>query len=91
MATTPEQELQELKSELAGLKTDMQQIAETMAKLARATAEQGRERIMSATEHSRRQAKEALGVLEKEVEERPMTSLAIALGVGFVLGKLFDR
>ncbi|NGX15343.1 DUF883 family protein [Wenzhouxiangella sp. XN24] len=88
---TNSNELQELKSELASLKSDMADIGETLAKLARSSANEGRERVKEAASHSRDQARQTLGAFEKEVEERPMTSLAVALGMGFILGKLIDR
>lgn len=84
-------EIQELKAELASLKSDMADIGDTLAKLARSTANEGRERVKEAASYSRDQAKQTLGAFEKEVEERPMMSLAVALGIGFVLGKLIDR
>lgn len=91
MATNQDKELQDLKDELAKLKADMSSIADTMGKIARNSAEQGRERIKSAADQSRAQARESWGAFEKEVSERPMTSLAVALGLGFVMGKLLDR
>ena len=91
MATNTDTELQELRKELDGLKSDMADIAETIGKIARSSAEHGRERIRGAADYSRQQAKEALGTVEKEIEERPLTSLAVALGMGFILGKLIDR
>lgn len=91
MATSSNTEIQELKDELAGLKSDMAKITETLGKIARTSAEQGRERIKGAANYSREQARQTLGTFEKEVEERPLTSLAVALGMGFILGKLIDR
>lgn len=90
MATTSN-EIKELKAELASLRSDMANIGDTLAKLARATANEGREKVSDAAKYSRNQAEQTLGAFEKEVEERPMTSLAVALGMGFVLGKLIDR
>lgn len=84
-------EIQELKSELANLRSDMSDIGESLAKLARSSANEGRERVKDAANYSRNQARQSLGAFEKEVEERPMTSLAVALGLGFVLAKLIDR
>ncbi|MFU8896325.1 MAG: DUF883 family protein [Gammaproteobacteria bacterium] len=90
-AKHPDQEFKELQEELASLKSDMGDIADTLAKLAHNTAEQGRQRVKSAAEHSRAQAQATLGSFEKEIEERPMTSVAVALGIGFFMGKLFNR
>lgn len=91
MTTNTDREFKELRKELDGLKSDMGDIAETLGKIARGSAEHGRERIKGAADYSRQQAREALGTVEKEVEERPLTSLAVALGIGFVLGRFIDR
>lgn len=88
---TDTNEIKELKAELASLRSDMTDIGDTLAKMARSSASEGREKVKEATDYSRDQAKQAVGAFEKEVEERPMTSLAVALGIGFVLGKLIDR
>lgn len=84
-------DIQELKAELASLRSDMADIGDTLAKLARSTANEGREKVKDAANYSKDQASQTLGAFQKEVEERPMTSLALALGIGFVLGKLMDR
>jgi len=91
MATATEKELQELKSEFANLKGDLANIGETVARIAESAKEESRHRIRSAADASRQQARDTLSAFEHEVEERPMTSIAAALGVGFVLGRLFDR
>ncbi len=91
MATATEKDLKELKDEYASLKSDLSKISDTLTKLAHDGADEGRARIRSAVGHSRDQAKETLGTIEREIEERPVTSLAVAFGVGFVLGKIFSR
>lgn len=91
MATATEKELQELKAEFATLKDELANIGETVGRIAHSARDEGEQRIRSAASRSREQAKETLGAFEKEIEERPMTSIATALGIGFILGKLLDR
>lgn len=91
MATTQDKEIQDLKDELSKLRSEMADIAETTGNIARNAAAQGRERVKSAADQSRQQARESWETFGKEVSDRPMTSLAVALGVGFVMGKLLDR
>ena len=91
MSTSVENDLKELKSEYASLKSDIGEMSKTLSKLGRDGLAQGRDRVYSATEQSRERAKETWGKFEHEIEERPITSLAVALGVGFVLGKLLSR
>ncbi|MDT8408131.1 MAG: hypothetical protein RQ741_00900 [Wenzhouxiangellaceae bacterium] len=91
MATTTDKELQELREEFASLKSDITDIGKTVAQLARSKTSEGRERVRNVANQSREQARETWSAFEAEVEERPMTSLAIALGIGFLMGKLLDR
>lgn len=91
MATTTDKELQELKDEFATLKSELADIGDTVSRLARSATDEGRERVRRAADQSRQHARETWGAVEREVEERPMTSLAAALGIGFILGKLLDR
>lgn len=91
MATNAEKELQELKQEFATLREELAGIGKTVSNLAHSAADEGRDRVRSAAERSRQQARETWGAFEHEIEERPMTSIAVALGIGFILGKLLDR
>lgn len=91
MTTATEKDLKELRAEYASLKSDLSDMSETISKLAHDGAAEGRKRIRGAAKHSRDQARESWTAFEHEIEERPITSLAIALGVGFVFGKLLSR
>ncbi len=91
MATATEKELQELKKEFAALQGELSEIGKTVSQLARTATDEGRDRIRAAADQGREQARQTWSAFEKEVEERPMTSLAAALGIGFILGKLLDR
>lgn len=91
MTTATEKDLKELRAEYASLKSDLADMSETISKLAHDGAAEGRKRLKSAARQSRDQARESWGAFEHEIEERPITSLAVALGVGFVLGKLLSR
>jgi ElaB/YqjD/DUF883 family membrane-anchored ribosome-binding protein len=91
MATVTDKEVQELKDEIAALKKELSNIGDTVSNIARSAADEGKDRVRAAAEHSREQARQTWGAFEREVEERPMTSIAAALGIGFILGKLLDR
>lgn len=91
MATNTEKELQELKDEFSALKDELAGIGKTVSSLAHSVTEDGRGRVRDAAQRSRQQARETWGAFEHEVEERPMTSMAVALGIGFILGKLLNR
>jgi len=91
MATATDKEIQELRSELAELKDEFAEIGQTMRRIANSAKDEGKERLRSVADRSRDQASQTWGAFEKEVEERPMTSLAAAFGIGLLLGKLLDR
>lgn len=91
MTSNVEKDVEELKSEFSELKADMAKLADTLKKLYGDSADQGREQVKAAAERSGTQAREAVGAFETEIGERPLTSVAAAFGIGFVLGKLLDR
>lgn len=91
MATNAEKELQELKKEFAALKKELSGIGKTVSQLSHSAADEGRERLRDVADHSRQQARQKWDAFEHEIEERPMTSVAVALGIGFILGRLLDR
>lgn len=88
---TDEANTDELKAELARLKSDVAQLTDTMKDLAGQKANRGRASAAQAAENSREHARDALGNLGHEISERPLTSLATAFSVGFIIGKLMER
>ncbi len=91
MATATEKDLEELKSQYASLKSDLAEMSKSLSTLTRDGVAEGRKQVSEVADQAREQANETWGVLEKEIEERPITSLAVALGIGFVIGKLIAR
>lgn len=91
MATATDKELKELKDEFSALKSELSKISNTVSQLAKTATDEGRGRIRATAHQSREQARETWGAFEKEVEERPMTSIAVALSIGFILGRLLGR
>ncbi len=70
----------ELKEELASLREDISRIAETLQRLSGEQVADGRERV-----------RQAVGTVEDGIQHYPLTSLAAAFGVGFIIGKMLDR
>jgi len=88
-------ELNQLKSDIADLREDMASLVQAMKN---AGVEQGRqaydrayEKAREAGNSARQRADQAYGAFEREVEERPFTSVLAAFGTGFVVGMLLDR
>jgi len=91
MATSTDKELEQLKAEFANLRKELSTIGDTVGRIASSATEEGQQRVRSAADQTRQKAQEHWGAFEREVEERPMTSIAAALGIGFILGRLLDR
>lgn len=91
MATNVEKDVEELRKEFSELKSDVSKLTDTLKKLYGDTATEGRTRARQAAEHSRERARETVGAFEEEIGERPLTSIAAAFGIGFIIGKLLDR
>jgi ElaB/YqjD/DUF883 family membrane-anchored ribosome-binding protein len=95
MANNVDQEINQLKSDMAGLREDMASLVDTMKE---AGMEKGRQYYDSAYERARHageavseRAREAYSGFGKEVEDHPMASVLTAFGTGFVVGMLLDR
>jgi len=91
MATATDKELQQLKDDFSSLKDELAAIGETVGRIASNASEDGQQRVHEAAHRTRQHAQQTWGAFEREVEERPMTSIAAALGIGFILGRLLDR
>lgn len=91
MATNVDKDVEELKREFADLKADMSKLTETIRNLYDDSTSEGRDRAREAFQRSRERARESVGAFEEEIGERPLTSIATAFGIGFIIGKLLDR
>lgn len=88
----------DLNQEMDELKGDLNSLREDISSLVDAMREEGAERGRSAYRRAQRYKEEAReridGAQERlgqEIEERPMTSILTAFGVGFTVGMLLDR
>ncbi len=94
MATTNE-ELEQLKSDVATLREDMATLVDTIKQAGMEEGREAYERVQARAREAgadvRRRTSEAYGVVGREVEERPLTSILVAFGTGFVVGMLLDR
>jgi ElaB/YqjD/DUF883 family membrane-anchored ribosome-binding protein len=91
MANNSEKDIQELRNDIAKLKADFGEVAKTLRHITNEQVSRGREKVRESAERSRDRARETLDSFEHEIEDRPLTSIATAFGVGFILGKLLDR
>jgi ElaB/YqjD/DUF883 family membrane-anchored ribosome-binding protein len=90
-----ETEFDTVKDDIGKLRAD---IANLSASLSDATSDTVREQLSSirgridqAASDARDHGREVLGDLADHIEERPLTSILMAFGIGLLVGKLFDR
>jgi len=89
MATQASNE--ELQAQLTALRDDFAGLTKTLKDMSSAYADEGQARVKNAADRVQQQAKDSYGRVQNEVEAHPMSSVAIAFGVGLVLGKILDR
>ena len=92
----------DVEGEFGAVRQDLSKLREDIVNLSNAlkdiTSETVHERIDSLrggidrlTADAKVQSKQTLDDLAGHIEERPLTSVLIALGVGILVGRLFDR
>jgi ElaB/YqjD/DUF883 family membrane-anchored ribosome-binding protein len=91
MATATEKDLKELKNEYASLKSHLADMSHTLANLTSDSVAEGRKRVRKVGRKSRDRTREAVDAIESTIEDHPIASLAITLGVGFLVAKLLLR
>jgi ElaB/YqjD/DUF883 family membrane-anchored ribosome-binding protein len=93
---------QQLETELARLREDVSSLAGTVRDIAsdevQAAVEAIRSRVDTAATQARRAtrrvkagAQDAADAIEGAIEEHPFTSIAVALGLGFLIGAFLRR
>lgn len=90
MATTQNNQ-QELQEQLDALRKDFAELSGTLKEMTANYAREGEENVKAAAGQAQQQLKQSLCKAQQEVESRPYTSMAVAFGIGLLLGKLLDR
>jgi ElaB/YqjD/DUF883 family membrane-anchored ribosome-binding protein len=97
-----EKDYDALKNEISHLFDDLSGIAKTVTDLGKKEAGEARKVVEKEVEKKlgdlraklegfREQGKEAFSGIEKQVTENPWASIAAAVGVGYIIGKLLNR
>lgn len=81
------EDIQEIAEHLARLRKDLDNLVGSIGRTGTHQADHLREQA----DHLREQVTDALGAVGNAVKRDPLTSLAIALGIGFLLGILLRR
>jgi ElaB/YqjD/DUF883 family membrane-anchored ribosome-binding protein len=96
-----------VEQEFDALKNDVKKLGDDFANLARALldtaspdnilaklrelADRGSDEVGAAASALGKQGNDAIVSVGRQVRERPLTTILICLGLGFVIGKLIDR
>lgn len=106
METPPRSQLGQgwdnLKSDLGRIRDDLSEIAQALMDASKSEMSETRERLQSmaqqrletvrsALESAKGQGKSTTEMLQRTIEERPLVSIAVAFGVGMMLGSLMNR
>ena len=95
MATEIDSNLDTVKDDLGKLKADLSSLTTAFQGFAAETVRTKwngtQEKLDQWTERARSQSRESLEDLAEEIEDRPLTSILLAFGLGVLLGRLFDR
>ncbi|HVO16612.1 MAG TPA: hypothetical protein VMV26_15450 [Alphaproteobacteria bacterium] len=86
-----DKELTALRDDLSALKEDLAGLAASVGGVAAAGGRAAYDRVKDQAAKTRDQATRAAAAVGEEIEARPLTSVAIAFGAGFLLGKLLER
>lgn len=102
-ATTADikEDLQEIRADMERLRDDLAEVVRSMVAMSKSSAEGAKDRTVDelefrlgqmrgAYESTRRRARGAAESMHESLEERPVTSMMIAFGVGVAIGKLLS-
>lgn len=88
-------DVETLQNDLKTLKADFAKLAGLLGEQAQSsiqdTAQQAKASVQDAAQQAKDKASESAEELQEQIRDNPFASVMIALGVGFILGKLLDR
>lgn len=82
---------QELQEQLDTLRKDFAEVTKTLKDMTAAYARESQDRVKVAAGYAQDQVKESFTKVQGEVESHPYSSMAVAFGIGLVIGKILDR
>ncbi|WGF89394.1 DUF883 family protein [Marinivivus vitaminiproducens] len=100
--TALKQDVDQIRNDIEALRNDLAQLLKTTKAAAASRASGAKayaegeieglaERVRELTEEAKTEGRARLSDFEERVQERPLTSLAAAFGIGLIVGKLLDR
>jgi len=80
-----------LRDDLDALRKDVAKLSEDVRSIAGDRIGAARDRARDTANWARERGEAAANEVGHRIEERPLTSVAVAFGVGMVIGRLLDR
>ena len=81
----------DIRKDLDQLREDFQALRDDLSKATGNLVDRGRDSVHAARQQARDTTDEAIDELRRNVNDRPLTSLVAALGIGVLLGVMFPR
>ena len=91
MAEQTQKEFDALRKDMETLRADMNALTDSLHDLLGEKVERAKTSARQAGERVQNQAQQVRDTVSDQVEERPLTALFTAFGIGMVLGALFSR
>jgi ElaB/YqjD/DUF883 family membrane-anchored ribosome-binding protein len=88
---TFEAEIAALRSDLAALRRDIAAVTRTAVQMTAETPDKIADSVRHKAEEVGERGAEIASSVGRHIEERPLASVAVAFGVGFLLANLFHR
>jgi ElaB/YqjD/DUF883 family membrane-anchored ribosome-binding protein len=89
MADGTTEDLKTLRAEMANLRADLGKISDTLKSFARHGGEEAVEKASETAEKLRAEIGKKTQRLAAEIEQKPLTAVFTAFGLGMILGMLF--
>lgn len=80
-----------VEEDLAALRADLKALTESVSSLAKDKGDEVRAKISDTADRAVELGKQTAESMQDTVRERPITSVAIAFGVGMLIAHLLDR
>jgi ElaB/YqjD/DUF883 family membrane-anchored ribosome-binding protein len=84
-------EIESLKADLSQLQNDLRTLSRDLVDAARSGVNVARDRMGGAMGSAQDRMSENMKSVQERIEAKPLQSVGIALGVGFIIGALFRR
>ena len=86
-----EKNLDQLRADFDALRSDVSSLVQTLKSEAIDHAQVGMDKLKHAGGQAADQVRVGAAAVERQIEDRPLTSVLAAFGIGFIIGKLMEK